>query len=525
MSVHKESKKERYDVVFIGSGMGALSAAALLAKAGRSVLVLERHDRAGGYAHSFLRKKYKFDAAVHVISGCEPLGIGWGALVHDILSLLGTRERVEFARLPTVSGSFYPGQHFSAPAGVMEFIDAHARLFPQESRGLKEFVRLLTKINQETFRFPPDASSYATLHDSRFPLHAKLRNATLAEVLDLHITEPRLKTLLSTLWVYLGLPPSKASILKFSAMLISLVSTGAFYPKGGMQVMVNAFVAGIEQHGGEILTGTRARRVLVEQGRAAGVLLENGQRVQAPLVISNADARQTFEELVGTEHLPPEFLGALRAMRPSLSAAVLYLATDLDLPSIPGLEHETFVFGSWDHDETFAGVLAGRTDTVVLSMPTLTDPTLAPAGQHLVNVVTLMPFEQAASWREDKPEYMERLLARAESVLPGLRGHISFQEGGSPRTMERYTLNHMGAIYGWEPSPEQVGANRLARVTPIPGLLLSGHWTQPGGGVMSACASGVQTAQLILGFPTVPEMFDALRGPTTAPAPKAVAAD
>jgi prolycopene isomerase len=520
MSVQRESKRESYDAVVIGSGMGGLSAAALLARAGRSVLVLERHDRPGGYAHSFQRRKYKFDAGVHVISGCESLGGGWGALLHDILSLVGTRHTVEFAKVDPLYGALYPDLRFSAPTGVMEFMDAHARLYPDEARGLKAFFRLLARINQETYHFPPEASSYETLRDtSRFPVHAQLREATVQGVLDEHLTSPRLKALLSTQWMYLGLPPSRLSILKFSSMLMSFLSTGAYFPRGGMQVMVNALVAGIQAHGGEVMVGTPVRRVMVEKGRAAGVILENGQRVRAPIVVSNADARQTFDELVGVEHLPAGFVTALRALRPSLSAITLYLATDLDLRAVPGLEHETFVYGSWDHDESYAGMLAGEPSSVMLSAPTLVDPSLAPPGEHLVNVLALMPFAHARSWREKKPEYMELLLARSEKALPGLREHVTFVEGASPRTMERYTLNHMGAIYGWEQSPEQGGANRLSRVTPVAGLYLSGHWTQPGGGAMSAAASGAQTAQLLLGFPTVGEMFTSLRAsPPNVPA-------
>lgn len=88
-----------------------------------------------------------------------------------------------------------------------------------------------------------------------------------------------------------------------------------------------------------------------------------------------------------------------------------------------------------------------------------------------------------------------------EGGIPGFRDHITFAEGGTPRTVERFTLNNQGAIYGWDQSPEQSGANRLARVTPIEGLYLAGHWTQPGGGVISVVVSGVQTAQVILGYP------------------------
>ncbi|MFN8538650.1 MAG: NAD(P)/FAD-dependent oxidoreductase [Thermomicrobiales bacterium] len=513
VSIQRESKHESYDAIVIGSGMGGLSVAGLLAKAGKAVLVVERHDRPGGYAHSFNRKKYKFDSAVHMISGCEPLSIGWGALIDDLLDLLGVRERVNFLRVDPFYGAFYPDLHFEGPTGVMEFIEAHARLFPQEARALKQFMRLCTKINLEIFLFEPDATSYETLREpEKYPLHAQFRDTTLAEVLDAYFTDPQLKALLATPWSYQGLPPSQLSILKFSPMLISYLSTGAFYPEGGMQAMVNALVEGIERHGGEVLLRSSVRRVMVQDGRATGIILENGQRIQTPIVVSNADARQTFEELVGPEDLPSSFLCDLRAMRPSLSATMLYMATDLDLHQIPGLAHETFVFESWDHDAIYRGLLAGRPDVFLLSMPTLLDPSVAPPGEHLVTAMTLIPFDHSRSWREDKPEMMERLLARAERVLPGLRDHITFMEGASPRTMERFTLNHLGAIYGWEQSPKQAGANRLSRVTPIDGLYLSGHWTQPGGGAVTAAGSGAQTAQLLLGYPTVRAMFGALGG-------------
>jgi phytoene dehydrogenase-like protein len=102
-----------------------------------------------------------------------------------------------------------------------------------------------------------------------------------------------------------------------------------------------------------------------------------------------------------------------------------------------------------------------------------------------------------ASWRTEKARYADRLLEELEAVFPSVRGHVTFAEGASPRTMERYTLNLTGAIYGWEVSPKQVGRRRLPHVTPIRGLYLSGHWTQPGGGVYAVVASGLETARAV----------------------------
>jgi prolycopene isomerase len=99
---------------------------------------------------------------------------------------------------------------------------------------------------------------------------------------------------------------------------------------------------------------------------------------------------------------------------------------------------------------------------------------------------------------------------QVEKIIPEFRKHITFAEGASPRTMERYTLNLTGAIYGWEQSPEQAGRNRLGHRTPIKGLFLSGHWTQPGGGVVGVMASGLQTAQIAMEFSSIDEMWRTL---------------
>src|SRR5687767_8338085 len=96
MGVVKEAKEEAYDAVVIGAGMGGLSAGCMLAKAGKKVLVVERHDRPGGLVHGFQRGKYRFDSSVHVTAGCQPGGLAEGAMIHDLLTLFGVRDRCTF---------------------------------------------------------------------------------------------------------------------------------------------------------------------------------------------------------------------------------------------------------------------------------------------------------------------------------------------------------------------------------------------------------------------------------------------
>jgi prolycopene isomerase len=498
---HWEARRDTYDVIVVGAGVGGLTAAALLARAGRRVLVVERHDRVGGYAHAFRRGRYWFDSSVHLVGGCAPVPGGHG-VVQRVLSTLGAAPRLRFVRIDPCYAVRLPGQpEFRAPLGLDEFVEAHARRFPRERKGLRDLVQECWQARAEAQRATELASPFDVIQaPERFPTLLRYRRATLAQVMADHVTDPVARATFAALWPYLGLPPSRVSFLYWSTMLTSYVADGAFYCRGTFQSFANALAAAVEAHGGEVLLRSPVRRIRVDAGRCRGVTLENGQRVDAPLVISNADARQTFEELVGpAERCAPESL-ALERRRPSVSALVVYCAGAFD-PTEFGLGHETFCYQHLDFDVEFHGVLAGQPSWFSATLPSLADPGLAPSGEHLLTLTTLVAADASRAWRAEKEARGAQLLALAERALPGLRRHLSFVEAATPRTFERYTRNTGGALYGWEMSPAQVGPARLPPATHVEGLLLAGHWTQPGGGIVGVVSSGVQAARLGLGLP------------------------
>ena len=128
MRFRDESRRDAYDAIVVGSGIGGLTTAALLARAGRSVLVVERHDRVGGYAHSFRRGRYLFDSAVHLVGGCEPVDFEGGGLIHSLLTTLGVRDRCDFARIDPCYAAVVP--RFGRASAVLD-----RRIRPGPQRG------------------------------------------------------------------------------------------------------------------------------------------------------------------------------------------------------------------------------------------------------------------------------------------------------------------------------------------------------------------------------------------------------
>ncbi|NIA24692.1 MAG: FAD-dependent oxidoreductase [Gammaproteobacteria bacterium] len=496
------------NVVVIGAGLGGLSAAAHLARAGLGVTVLEHHSVPGGYAHEFKRDDFRFEVALHALDGAGP-----GGWLYPILEELGID--LPMTRLDPLYQAHYPDIHITVPADLAEYQAQLRSLFPGEREGIDSLVEALRRVSHDVARYTLDRqhgerpAPFEMLE--RYPAMARAFSQTWSELLEGHIRDARLTTIFSTLWGYLGLPPSRVSAGLFALAWNSYHVGGGYYPVGGSQALSRAFEDVITRHAGEILYRQTVNGIVVRDGTAVAVTTERGLTVDADVVISNASPVDTMRFL-GTDVLPDDYVQDRRADVPSLSTLVLYLGLDRDIRAEGWNAHEAFLSETFDTDADYAAAMSGDFSkaSMVIADYTHTDPGCAPAGKSVVAMLTLAPWEYADTWgtggdlvgyrRNPRYRALKRaaadiLLARAERLIPGLQDSIEVMEIATPLTNHRYGLATRGSIYG----REQTVDNLLVRIspkTPIPNVFLTGAWIS-GGGMSTAIASGRTAAEIV----------------------------
>ncbi len=489
MDGRSEPRDEVYDVVVIGSGIGGLTAGPMLARAGMKVLVAEAHDAPGGYAHAFKRGPYILDPAIHLILDER--------LFDDLLRYLGVRDRCTFLAFDYFYKLFLPEVGLTASFGLETFIDAHVERFPEHAQQIREFFRVSHQVFRQAHQLPPQVS-LRNLDEmvGRFPVIFTYLKATLGEVLDEYFTDPKVKATCGASSIYLGLPPSKLSFVTFSQMLFGHIAEGGFYCRGGVQELVDALVTALEEHGSELALRTTVDKIMIQDGRATGVVLEGGRQIRASTVVSNADAMRTYQHLVGFEHLPERFVRDLLRLKVAVSAFIVFTATTMDMQQMDAAGALTFAYTTWDLEQAYWDTLEAKRGEIVVGVPTLADPSLAPAGEHLVMTVAWAPFD--LDWDQERERYLDIALGELEALFPGFGDHLIFVQDATPKSLERFTRNYGGSIYAWENTPQQPASKRPAQRTPIEGLYLASAWVQGGNGFVRSTVKGIHLAQMLL---------------------------
>lgn len=500
-----------WDAVIIGSGLGGLTVAAAFARQGFKPLVLEQHTRAGGYATSFQRPGgFEFDVSLHSTSVPEQDGRRHIPGFPEITD-------VEFVPHPNTFRAIFPDYDITVPhADPAAFIAQLKQLFPGEVAGIdgvfadmRGIVADLGKMQQAQGKI--DYSKFPL----EFPHMFKAYSRTWGQIVDGHITDPKLKAVINSQWGYYGLPPSKLASIYYAMPFIGYLENGGYYPKGRSQTISDAFVQFIEQRGGKVLLKTKVDAILTREHAAYGVKTADGQEYAGKAIISNANVYDTFHKLLPQEACPDDYLAKLDKYAVSLSSFQIWLGLKTDLVGKLGLKDaEIFYEPGYDPEASFQAAVAGRIGETPGYGLTLYDNLYSgysPAGKNTVNIITLMGYDywkkyeadyfqgKKDAYNADKEHIAQQLINQVEkTLLPGLREAIEVVEIGTPLTNVRYTGNYRGAIYGWDQTLDNAMPNRLSQTTPVQNLYLSSAWTQPGGGYGGVIHSGLSCFSTIM---------------------------
>lgn len=506
-----------YDAIIIGSGIGGLTTAALLAKLGKRVCVLEQHYTAGGYTHSYEREGYEWDVGVHYIGEVHK---PWSAIrrIFDVIS----DGKLEWAPMDARYDRIVIGdQTYDYVAGREEFKAEMKQHFPGEAAAIDRYVELLSDVSARVPRF----FAGQALPRSLGMLYAKLRRLWLPayffkstrEVLEGLTQNQELIGVLTAQWGDYGLPPAKAAFV-MHAMVAKHYITGGNYPVGGAIKISETIIPTIEAAGGQVFTYAGVDKILVENGRAVGVRLQkDGLEIRAPQIVSCAGLVPTYTRLldaqVASEH---GLLAPLQKV--DLSAATLCLyagfkgsAAELGLPKT-----NYWVYPTFDHDHNVSSFESGQNPAmplIYISFPSAKDPAWDAHYPHKATVEIVAPTlpqwfakwkgttwgKRGAEYEAFKAQLTEQLLETLYKHQPQLRGALDFCELGTPLSTEWYQWNEQGEIYGIDHTVQRFDQHWIHSQTPIKGLYLTGADTVTAG-VGGALMAGVMTATRMLGW-------------------------
>jgi all-trans-retinol 13,14-reductase len=494
-----------FDAVIIGSGLGGLSCAAAFARQGFRPLVLEQHSVPGGYATTFRRPGgFVFDVSLHSTTVGERGGM------HNLIPGFPEIEDVEFVPHPYLYRAIFPDYDLRVPQkNVKAYLEMLVKHFPDE----RENINGIFEDMQGLVR---DVSTYSgaggqvdmSTFPKDFPYLFRFHNKTWGSLVDARTQNPRLKAVVSALWGYFGLPPSRLSVYYYAIPTVSYLEQGGYYPKGRSQEISNAFVKFIENHGGAVRLKTRVDKILVKDHKAYGVQCADGTEYKAKAVISNSNAFDTFLKMMDEKEYLKDYLAKFDTYSISLSCFQIFLGLKKDLVGELGIEDsEIFYSPGYDDDKAYQELLDADVENSGWGIMLYDNvyKGYSPAGKNTINIMALQGFEHwekfgadyrkgnKNAYRAEKERMADVLIKRVEEkILPGLSNAIEIKEIGTPLTNVRYTSNYRGAVYGWDQTLNNTVPNRLPHTTPIEYLYLAGAWTRPGHGYGAVIPSGLE---------------------------------
>ncbi len=497
---------DTYPIIVVGAGLGGLGAACQLVLAGKKVLLLEKHNVPGGFATSFVRGRFEFEGAHHELDSVGTSENRGG--LYKFLEELGVvPDKVKFKQVPEFYRCvFSDGYDVTMPFGVKEYTEKLIELFPAEKKGIEEFMEVCKDIQAGIEYIASKQGKYSEEEILKeHPWLARIPGLTLMELFDKFIKDPKLIAVISNVWGYVGLPPVRLNAFIYIAMIMSFLTKGAVFPIGRSHALTTAIVKAFEELGGVVRYNALVNRILVENGRVAGVELLNGEIYQCNTVFSNVNPICTAMKMLPQEEVPEKYKKEIYAPEIGVSAVSVYLGLNASPEELGLNAHETFINETYDANQAYENFTKLEPPKyIVAACYNHVDDTISPPGTCQLVLTTL---QLGKLWHNVSPDQYHKMKDYLgdkmvdlveQTICPNIRDHIEVAEVATPLTYYRYSKNLDGAIYGYTQDVLNGPLLRLKSRGAIPGLYQVGAWTNFGGGFSTTILSGRIAAGMYL---------------------------
>jgi len=503
--------KDEYDVIVVGAGLGGMTAAGLLAKRGLSVLMIEQQNKPGGACTSFKREDHVFDVGAAMLYGFGEKGFRPFCFLINELEV-----PIDIVAHSTLARMTFEGHEIIFWPDIDRFLEELVALFPQEADGLRSFYRDLYKMYENIViknevisppsEFSPRQGLRRLLSDPLSILKMqKLLSTSTLDLLKKYFHTPEIFNFFDKLCsAYSYTTAEETPAVLAATMFIDNHIGGVYYPAGGAQMLPNVIEKAFEQNGGQVLYRQLVDEILIEDGKAYGVRLQNGIEIRAERIIANATVWNIFGKLVRPEHISPERLKWAQSLVPTFPSMTLYMVVDRE-----GIPEGIYPWEIFIENRKMID-----SSDLTLYINSLVDATLCPPDQLVVMAIAPNmcawphpndPGYHSKEYEEQKQREAERMIDQIEQHIPGFREHIRTLIIGTPSTIERYLLKNGGAVGG---PKNQIGQEMLKRLharSEWKNLYFCGDSTVMATGAPATVVSGVGAANVILRELHLPE--------------------